>query len=703
MVLNKATEDNSNETTITVMDEGNNTIPARIVISSALNKPLVDNQTDGTWTGFIEKDAQHFASVYAKGYLPAWSEFYAGDKTTFALTPADDSNSANLTIRVKDEQGNPVVGAAAALFFEDGPVIPVLDAKAKTDANGSLKITGLRRDSLVRAAVSKGTRFNDNTLVALSDAANEAEITLVLYPASLQLSAFNALTNSSVPATFTIYTGNLTVASCSSSAEPCTASVFANIPLQISVVANGYFDLPGFDAVLVPDEARGVSLPLISKASVENSLVYFVGLFNERGEKVNNAELGTAVQARFQVASAAGEKAGLFVRVGESAEAGVSGHSPKVGFYAGSGFDCSGTEAEDYKGTTYKWVDLFYDATRPVGTIFSLDIKVSPTSDRSTLDLYYRSYLVKNGTWLRNPFDQELGVQESTPNKQSCLAESFKVSFPIGAPNTVCSERACVSTTYEQEQPGKTVSGGFGFTSYAVGDCFTGSAWNPACDRGLLQASFRIQDFQNRGLLQASFRIQDFQKDPKKIRVTTDSAFARLIAVEVDTYDGIGGKLRKTFNYADKSGTAEIDASLIKTGIAYRGIIEGTAYIAPSAASAGTPVVVEFDNGGTKATRYDSSILVRTKEQVPLAPPVPERILLEKLDDCFTRDLPDQPAGGGIAIDANKDLGIIMPCTKLAFIVDPIFPADAIPLELKDPVIAYKFVSQDGSDACYEL
>jgi hypothetical protein len=505
-----------------VKKTANNTAVAKIVVQDDSNKTVKDANVwlvqnpgeENTVTGpkktnaagmypeDVNPDYTYYAVVQKDGFLLAKSaEFLGSDDVKITTKKSTANNTASVRVSVVNEDGEPVSGADVALLSRDGRVLPFYPAK-KTVA-GVASFALLSAGDSFKVTASYNSKIGEG-YATLEVGQNNVSISIELKRTLVNLIAVDALTktavtNVSFTASYTTPKGQAEISSCdNSTGNSCQSTVRAGITYLFKATATGYFDgsLVAEGAV---GEVKEFKAYLIPTSSVQDSLLKlenFVDTLDPGTELAYKAGSVTLRKTHLYKATFKlyvnennvdrDDHVGLAVRVGTGNEAWIRniGIPSGVSISAGQGrvsaqqpgSDCKVVAPSDLNNPALKWFDLNFqrgtdtrycdESSKTCTYEFLVDIAIEPGSSVKSLPIFYRSYVVKgDGSYLRNPFDAELGMNESIAGKKWCGAKSLNATYKAEERDLTCTDYGCIKLTFTQ--PGATpASGGEGFFAY---------------------------------------------------------------------------------------------------------------------------------------------------------------------------------------------------------------------------------------------
>ncbi|MEK6843044.1 MAG: hypothetical protein AABY04_01015, partial [Candidatus Micrarchaeota archaeon] len=387
----------------------------------------------------------------ANGKLPAQSEIYTPDTTpkeiNLVMIDATDENSADLAINTMDKDGKSIENVAIKVY---------------SDLKGIAYLGKIATDKLA-IKLEKGQNYRilgtiggiSGTTDVFLDGNKEVALFIGASVEHLQVSAIDAFTDEMLDATFySIYNGK-TFDTCYG--EKCNLFAKTLQETSLRITALNYYDR---ETSLIPSsEGKPIEFALIPK-SIDQTLVKFVGVFDSIGRKVLDLEAGEEYSAKFLVAGNSADKLGVQFRIGKETSAqndvaylkASSASVPAISkIYSGAFSQTSNCEDEASKITEYKWMNLEFSADKPVEVAFSFKLK-NNAERVSEIQMFYFGYAIKNGEYLRQPVDDELGSKEKIATKDKCKSKTNQIEFPVKKSGQFsCNALGCLSLLAEQD------------------------------------------------------------------------------------------------------------------------------------------------------------------------------------------------------------------------------------------------------------
>ncbi len=669
-----------NASDIIVLGDGKPLFTTSIFVVDANKHVAAFTDENNPWS--VTLPAGSYTAVAASPKrLYGLQAFQAGENVTLELPAANDSNAANLTVSVLNPEEKPADEANVALFTADGTPIPIpfLSSKppsfngSQTDFQGQITLYYLPRGDVVLVRATKDTAEGDGA-AELPAAENVLEIRLSPARGTIVFNARDAVTGAPIDAVINMTRLNQTLDSCETVSGSCTLDAPARVPLNASIATpNGYFPLPTLPFSITANEVQTLDIPFIALNATNSTFATLLGFFDANGRRVDSVRLGENVEARFLVASKAGQRAGFFATVDEQT-GGITGNSPNATAFRG-GFtanECAPFDVQPhYESNAYAWVELSANASSVQQALYAVKIGVSPSLNAANVTVFYRSFLDTGNATLRNPADAVLNTTLENKSENWCQASTLRASLPLASDqvDTNCSSDACVTATFEQKQFGETAKGGEGFVGYAIGDCLVNATTLANCSRSAIIAKLDVVDL---------------RRNPQRFTFRADSPYTSLSSVQVSSKTTV-------IRAPSGGGAVTLNLSSFPKGSAFEGQLHGTAVVLPLAPAGKTRFGVTYDNGVENNYAYNFTLLNASNATLSL-PPLANRTLLSGINDCPFN----------ISISADPELGLLVPCKKLGLLVDQIFPADAVALTFRNTEILLKITSSDGSDGCYE-
>ncbi len=419
-------------------DSNNNSVASTVDVIP--NPSLAGSVFSSNGSLFVPLTNSTFYAVFsAPGFVVSRSSFFwLGSVVNQTLISANSSNSQNLNVEVVDENGAPLQGVQVVV--SDNGLLSTIPAS--TDSTGSVVFNNLPLNifnvsaTLDGLTVSKSVDLNVNSSVML---------VLSVHSAFFNVNAVNALTEGGVSAVFNSFYGNNSFDSCSG--FNCSLRVWGGSNEKIVASATGFLNYTESLNDVTPLSFNSLTVKLIPESAVTGMLVDFVGIKNSNGTYTTALVAGENYSFDFYLARSGAESVGLYVRIGGSG--GFDGGSINAGGFSGSGVGVeSGGFLSDPQpecvdlNSSYqdnaKWVELvFPSSSQDVLVPFTVQSNFS-----GQLQVFYRGFGLKDGFYSREPQDQFLGGNFSSPSIAECYAQTLEKDFLVIQPNVTSSNQS---------------------------------------------------------------------------------------------------------------------------------------------------------------------------------------------------------------------------------------------------------------------
>ncbi|MFH0834982.1 MAG: hypothetical protein V1881_01430, partial [Candidatus Micrarchaeota archaeon] len=316
------------------------------------------------------------------------------------------------------------------------------------------------RSKPVLVNVSKGNRVG-TAYKSLDATANQSiDVVLALNNATLVVSARDMITNESMGASFTAdYNGTL-LSSCSSAPNGnCTLLVKARRPITLNASATGY-ETRTTELTPITNEYRYVEVSLISSQALNDSVLGFDGLYAaSNGQKISSAMLGHTYYTQYYFATRSANMSGVFERIGNDTASSHVAAVTSIMPPAGNTYSSTSFSAQPQNGTCSPsrkcdWIDAQYYGDRSQLMKFNVTIDSAAPTDPITrmtqLRINDRSYITRLNSYIRNPFDGDLGVSPATPLPSGFNAKTYSRNYDVLTESTTCQNGICVTLHFCQ-------------------------------------------------------------------------------------------------------------------------------------------------------------------------------------------------------------------------------------------------------------
>ncbi|MDP3742495.1 MAG: hypothetical protein Q8R15_04220, partial [Candidatus Micrarchaeota archaeon] len=639
----------------------------------------------------MSTDVRYYVTVKKQNFLTAVSTFFVPVQgVTVELTPADVNSSSTLRVFFQDEYSEPLQGIAT-LYTSDNQIIE--------QSRVSQTVQDFRNLQRGLSVVVKGTsgELTSRKNVTLLEAVHEEVLQMEVRFAFLSLSAVDALTRATI-----VSDVNVTVMRDGSLLSTCTAPCVARVKTRGVYFIN--FSSIGYFNYVVQYGLRGQSLQTFQEAtttevnasmmpveSVRDSQILLNGVFDAFTFQPITA--GNAlVQNRVYLASVSTYFAnatigGTFFTVSSGNNFGsILSFTPYPDEDdAPIGLDVRGSNDPDGRqcgsalnGERWKRVVLQQplNPTSLTGQHYQFFF-VPEVGQYSNITLSYKSFVNNtNRAVIRNPFDSNLGtnaVQYNGANSE-CSAQTYKTSFAVISPNEASNQLGSIKLNLRQtrnfslvervnaiESCGAITGTGTQQSDYASFDCngFTVDSGqpNPLEVNALIRLNYAARGGKIRftanqdyfALVNSSFNVSN--RPPQVFHDGESPVFEQVIPSELF---GV-------------QGSREIYATVKLTAVGFTSSTEINAEFVPSEADA----LMLNSSNNTLA----KSLFVTVNQLT-----IPRSVSLLSRFSCGNQTSVNFSYDDGLLPSGSGWIG----CNQIPMIVDPVFPADAIPIYVEN-------------------
>lgn len=385
--------------------------------------------------------------------------FKAGDSITVKIRhPGEYSDeekqaSTNLTVIVTKD-GDPVQNAIVTISG-DTLATRTLNTNAQGVANAFLLN---QKGNTVDLSASKGILVAFDS-IQLTDMVMSRELQMQRQNASVITKAIDYFNNASVSSVnFTAYAdGGLVLGACSAinGSEGCELKLPIGLSFKIGAIAANY--VPENDTIPINGQQVSVLFRLIRSDLLTNSLIKDFKVVNpDSGEEALVMYPGKTYLASFKLLAATNstsDAVGFYFGV-DSTKAVIDRVEPPAPFMKGSSTPSCSPKDLDWRKANAAWVDFEYaGSTRNFSKTVTVNFSIKPLDKIKEIPfgVRYRSYLLKDGKYYRNPFDQNLGFDpDSGALKSGCNATVTTQTLLIDGIGTSCSDFACTRVYFTQ-------------------------------------------------------------------------------------------------------------------------------------------------------------------------------------------------------------------------------------------------------------
>ena len=390
--------------------------------------------------------------------------FKAGSKVDVTLQKQGDLNqsekdhAANLTVTVT-LNGSVVSNAAVSVFHEE-----LATREGFTNSRGKISFYILNSRGLtVTVNASKNNLFASQQ-VPLSSEQVQASLELERRKASVRVKAFNYSGGEVIEnAVFEAKAGGAAVSSCSASAPDfdCELRIGIGLNAEINASAEGFVSEEKF--LTVNNETMRLDFSLMPEYAVQSSQIKdFIVTLEGGNSNVTTLYPGKRYEAKFTLigkTNSTSDEFGFYFAV-DSAKAVIKRVTPPsvAAKTLGSGTAACAPMQINYANANAAWVDLTYAgsegiSSKSVRVVF--EVKSLPQNvQEDNMTLRYRSFLVQNGKYYRNPLNVEDPLETrfdpKTPLASGCNSPVFSRIYAINGAGITCSGFACIQVAFTQ-------------------------------------------------------------------------------------------------------------------------------------------------------------------------------------------------------------------------------------------------------------
>ncbi len=445
------------QSVIQVSSAGKNLQGARVrIFKSGTLSPLFSGESDSEGKVAARLvSGKYFAVADKEGFFWGNSNYFeAGQNESVFLSAFDAGKATLLTANVLTPRQEAVSNALVSLIakMEGGDDYFVL-FDGLTSLNG---ITfSLRRGGQTDAFAFFKAMTGKTLGIAASDASQSVSITLDPMRVSVHAFAVEPISGNSVSAPR--FTSQFLGSNYSCVGNGCLLTVPLDFAFQVSSSASGF--LPFSDSLVLSQADKNLTVYLVSEELLKDSYVKLLRVVDSEGKEVPQAggwlSPGTNYAALFQLATKDALESGIVFSTG-SDEVQIIGNSPQAPASKQLGFAlaCEPEQANYQSGTAYSTVDLLYAGAVNQVIAFNFtvpaEIALDPLTKSKVINFTYRSYIIRDGQYVRNPFDRELLGKAGSQLKSGCTSPAFEKKLEVRSPTTTCTDFACVSLSFNQ-------------------------------------------------------------------------------------------------------------------------------------------------------------------------------------------------------------------------------------------------------------
>lgn len=390
----------------------------------------------------------------------------SGDQTvTFALEKLTATNSGKITVNVADEDGFPVDNAQVILYDSStGFIAQAYDPKI-TDYNGNANFTGVDSGSYFARATKYPAGPSDSAVFVTDKSIPfTSKLVLKIGLGTVQVKVQDV---EGTPVPFALVefltdgSDECSPGKCSiqSDAEGIATKAFkADRKVYVKVSAPGFSGYASVSHQLYAGKTELIVVKLPKTILGDTPHIQFVDVKDPiTGTSAKEIKSGKAYLAIFQLQIPTAlnlDNAGVHIRVGDEELAENDSihitqvNIPNTSILKGNSYqplEGYETDQENLTNGESKWINAEWNDPSP--GVYEFGVVVRANDDVSVLEpltIYYRSWGIKDGKWLRDPVDSQLGQSASAAGKDGQYAEAYQKIYYSGKP-IVCDEDFCYS------------------------------------------------------------------------------------------------------------------------------------------------------------------------------------------------------------------------------------------------------------------
>ncbi len=395
----------------------------------------------------------------ADGYLPAeLANVELGKDYDLKLEKITPYNSGRVFVRIYDEDLLPVQNAKVKLRFADTKTIAPYEPKI-SDANGVAKFAGVKKGEYF--AYAEKYPASGESLPGQTETAKISyfDINMFIGTATITINAVDEDNKAIAEAEAEIKTENgEKIGAIPLTKGIGTYSLKADKKIFVIVKHPDYLPFQSESYQLYKDTQLAITAVLPKQIITAGPKVSLVGIYSEAGASVERLQAGNDYIARLQLKipqDSAYSEAGIHFRVGaaktiandnlviKEINAGAVSFINGTTFNAPNGYYIDSSE-ENLTESDAKWVNLWWYDPEPAVYNVSIRFRVkTETTINSLLPFYYRAWANENGTYYRDPLDNEIGEAFETTEKQALYANAFEVKDYFEGTDKQCDKAFC--------------------------------------------------------------------------------------------------------------------------------------------------------------------------------------------------------------------------------------------------------------------
>ncbi len=705
-------------TTVAVISQltGQPLAGAEVKVFDSSNVLIANGTTaaGGNLTFSLSAGSQYYSNVKKISFIRNVSEFFTPqNRIVVSLSPASNENSSVLLLSLLDEYNASLQGMAS-VYTLDGKVVD-----QSRSPNSMQTFEALQRGASFKVRASAMDRVAEKTVI-LSQAVNHETFVLDVRFAFLSLRAFDALTHVELSGVnVQIMRNGVQYANCTA---PCNVTVKTRGGHVVNFSNSAYFDyvapfgiLPN-QQVFEEGSTTQVNASMMSLSSVQDSQILLNGVYD-----LSTFQLvpvgGVIKQNRVYTASLSGyfanaQIASVFFTPANTAPSHISilNFTPFPGVVGSPDgeevwssasqdkADCgtSRTEGSFKRGLIHASLSPGTSLGQNYQFYFVAEPPYGAYGAYSNLSVTYKSLIQKSsGEYVRNPFDQNLGssaIQTSGLNSE-CSSQAYSAVYNVESPNQAIGDLGSLTLSLFQNRSlatlvtspapdscGTLVAGGSDVNAYANFDCNGFSVDSGVAKPLQVKVQLDLGHNVKGGIIHVS-------ANPSQFSLANASFTVPSINTRFSTPSPVSPSPVFGLNLIPSIATAN----------GYRSV-SGEVNLSASGLSARTELVVEFsevfENGSINPVPLRKTIWV-TLNPIQIAA---SNSLLSSFkcgnQTHFIYDYDD-----GLLATGSGWSG----CSEIPLVVDPIFPADAVPIYIENNSGSGNCVSVTGDALQYDV
>ncbi|MFH0835088.1 MAG: carboxypeptidase-like regulatory domain-containing protein, partial [Candidatus Micrarchaeota archaeon] len=335
---------------------------------------LGQEQTDalGSARVALAKGKAFYVTAYKDGFLPSYDDqLRAGDSKAFVLEKESAGNYLDVLVTVTQAQ-QPAPNAYVSLFRGEGFPLGVPTWGTASDGTALVRVpkqvNGKSYKIYATAELDSAAGRSD-----IVDVKEGAQLFVVMQypPAFFAVEPRDVATNESIiNAQVSLVAGGKTIATCTSNGSACVFPVAPNAEFNFKASVKGYLNAETASLALAPGERANAPLYMYPTGIAKDASLRFEGLFDAKGNAVNEVSNGDSYYARFlaTVPSSEFNNTNVFIKVGDKQAvdeeiAAIQSFDSSISdtIYSGASFDaadCASTPSGNETPSLLKWVQF---------------------------------------------------------------------------------------------------------------------------------------------------------------------------------------------------------------------------------------------------------------------------------------------------------------------------------------------------------